>query len=130
MGVSSSIGTFELNTFNVKNDYIILLKFFCLNVLKFKRALSYGAAYARAPFYFLLLRLRWYSDNNELLFNSLLSLYQRKRRSDKNQKKLYYEICSFSIYKKRTAIAIAGKIKPTTGTRIDGSTELIIFLFQ
>jgi len=107
-----------------------------LKVLKFKRAPNYGAAYAQGPEPtvrdFFTFCFSEYSDNNEfdLLFNSLLSLYRRKRRSDKNQKKLYYEICSFSIYKKRTAIAIAGKIKPTTGTRIDGSTELIIFLFQ
>lgn len=37
-----------------------------------------------------------------------------------------YDNCSFSIYKKSDAIAIAGKTSPTRGTKIDGRFKLII----
>ena len=37
-----------------------------------------------------------------------------------------YDNSSFSIYKKREAIAIAGKTSPTRGTKIDGRFKLII----
>jgi hypothetical protein len=36
-----------------------------------------------------------------------------------------YESCSFSIYKKRAAIEIAGKTNPTSGTKIEGRYRLI-----
>jgi hypothetical protein len=39
--------------------------------------------------------------------------------------KIHYESCSFSIYKKRAAIAIAGKTRPTSGTKIEGRYKLI-----
>jgi hypothetical protein len=43
----------------------------------------------------------------------------------KFSRKIYYESCSFSIYKKRAAIAIAGKTRPTSGTKIEGRYKLI-----
>jgi hypothetical protein len=36
-----------------------------------------------------------------------------------------YESCSFSMYKKSEAIAIAGKTNPTSGTKMEGRYKLI-----
>jgi len=40
---------------------------------------------------------------------------------------VFYDNCSFSIYKNNDAIATAGKTSPTSGTRIDGRFKLIIY---
>jgi len=42
-----------------------------------------------------------------------------------NLNRSIYESCSFSIYKKRAAIEIAGKTNPTSGTKIEGRYRLI-----
>ena len=43
-----------------------------------------------------------------------------EKRYSFHQFLLSYTISSFSIYKKREAIAMAGKTRPTNGTKIDG----------
>ena len=55
---------------------------------------------------------------------------QRSRPSSRSRKALDYDNCSFSIYKNNDAIATAGKISPTSGTRIDGRFKLIIYILK
>jgi len=50
--------------------------------------------------------------------------------SSRSRKALDYDNCSFSIYKNNDAIATAGKISPTSGTRIDGRFKLIIYILK